>query len=73
MPNIIGAMNGIVRPAGFDRLPGIPLETNDKGNVVAPLSESHALHDHFYCCQVNLDMCNKRGEPKTDERSAKTC
>lgn len=73
MPNIIGAMNGIVRPVGFDRLPGIPIQTNAKGNVVAPLSEHHVLHDHFYCCQVHLDMCNKRGEPKSDERSAGIC
>ena len=67
MPNTLGTMGGIVNPVGFDHLPG--LERGQK-------SFTHVLNDHFYCCQVDMKMCQKpggEGEPGVDEQSAKIC
>jgi len=34
------------------------------------------MHDHFYCCQIDYDMCNSKdsqGEPKDDIESESIC
>jgi len=50
VPNIIGTMGGIVNNAGYDKLPGQENQTNFQIN--------HVMHDHFYCCQIDYNMCN---------------
>ncbi len=43
---------GIVNNLGFETPPG------GKKN-----SSNHVLNDHTYCCQLNIDICLKTGEP----------
>ena len=74
MPNILGISDGVVRPIGFDRAP----EGAGRDLGAAHGSETgHILNDHFYCCQVDLGMCNGHsegsGEPKSDKRSGEIC
>jgi len=51
-PDTFAFLGGLIFPTGFSKNPGA--DSN---------SESHALNDHTYCCEVSEEMCAEKEPP----------